>query len=1005
MKKHIDWCKKHFFGLSALFLLAFVPLYPKLPLFDIVQTWVYVRLEDLLIAGVLGMYVVSKVRARQVPKTYLTWPIAIYWIVGLVSSIVSIVWIGPTLMTYAPHLTVLHFLRRIEYMMLFFVAFEMVITNKRFFTYAIWTLAVTVLLISLYSAGQKFLGFPAFLTMNEEFAKGVPLRLPPTARIPSTFGGHYDLAAYMVLVIPILGSLVFAMKQWWQKLLFIGLSTAGLITLLFTASRISFGVYLAAITTMLIWQKKKLLIIPVVVASMVLLNSVSSASERFYKTFRYSDVIVDLSTGKPIGTLDRLEGGTAVLENQERPDVENLPKGSEFIGIGTGSTSQADNVEIIAERTLASGSGEIATVSGSFLIQKALVYDISITTRFQGQWPKAIEAFKRNMLLGSGFSTLSVAADGDYFRMLGETGVIGAIAFLSILGVAFGLFLRKKESLPAMERAFVIGVFAGIVGLLLNAVLIDVFEASKVAYTLWLLLGIAMAILTKDQLAIREYLSTIVAFFTKKVMVGVYICLFTLVFHSKSLGWYFMGDDFTWLRWAAESTVADISGYFTQAAGFFWRPIPKLWYFLLYSVFWLKPAVYHFFSLLFLAVSALCIWGITLAKGVRPWLAFLGAILFVSLSVHHENVYWVSGQSSLLASVFLLLSLYVWQCLWLGRVRASRAMHMLAILCLVLSMLSYDGMMIAPILVWVVGVFAYGQRPGRLSVLLLLVPLYWYVRQATGAVLPSGDYGYKLVTLLPNILGNVVGYVGAFLGGPQVIEYMDYVRGLVRTNRLAVTGVALVALFGGMYVLNRYGRNTTLRTVFAWIVAGFFSLSAYIGLGGMAERYVFVASALWMIALVHAADIVCSTRSMKRNALIVAIALGLIAWNMWETKRLQEDWQQASSVTERTILTIKKQYFPLDNYKAFVMVNMPTRIGRAWIFPTGFEDALWHMFRLNDHGYAVYRATTVAEALQMELPVRPGRVSHEVLVFEQEAYNLRRVTKEHIQASPEGKAH
>ncbi len=60
--------------------------------------------------------------------------------------------------------------------------------------------------------------------------------------------------------------------------------------------------------------------------------------------------------------------------------------------------------------------------------------------------------------------------------MLGETGIAGTIAFLGILLYAFTIFIRLKERLPSVSKGFVIGLFAGVVGLLLNAVLMDVFE-------------------------------------------------------------------------------------------------------------------------------------------------------------------------------------------------------------------------------------------------------------------------------------------------------------------------------------------------------------------------------------------------------------------------------------------------------------------------------------------------------------------------------------------------
>ncbi|MCX6791858.1 MAG: hypothetical protein NT149_02370, partial [Candidatus Gottesmanbacteria bacterium] len=427
MKKLLRWLTSNIGGLSIVFFLAFIPLYPKVPLINVIRTFVYIRLEDFLVALAIGVYVLFRFRERKIPQTPLTWPILVFWGVGITSAIYSMLFIGPKLVGYFPHLVILHYLRRIEYMMLFFMAFDVVARKKSFVTAVVWTLAGTTLVIIIYGLGQKLFGWPAFLTMNEEFAKGIPLRLPATARIPSTFAGHYDLAAFVVLTVPILAAFVFAAKYIWQKIVFSILSVGSLVMLFLTQSRTSFLVYLVGISAMLLWYKKKWYILPVILASFFLLNFFNGASDRFYKTFRYNDVIIDLSTGKPVGTLASLEGTTAVIEKSQSPAIENLPTGSQYIGLPQASTSGQVKTISYTSVSLAGGGGEIATVSGSFLIQKALVYDISITTRLQGEWPLALAAFKRNIVLGSCYSTLSVASDGDYVRMLGETGILGTV--------------------------------------------------------------------------------------------------------------------------------------------------------------------------------------------------------------------------------------------------------------------------------------------------------------------------------------------------------------------------------------------------------------------------------------------------------------------------------------------------------------------------------------------------------------------------------------------------
>lgn len=975
MRKLINWCNEYGLYVITLFLLAFIPLYPKLPLINVIRSWVYIRLEDFLILLSAGFLLITMVKEKRISNNPLKIPIITYWIIGGISVANAILFIFPHLTGMFPHLAILHYARRIEYMIVCFIAYE-AFRRKPLLLPFLWTLIGSYIVIILYGFGQKFLGFPAFLTMNEEFAKGVPLRLPSTARFPSTFGGHYDLAAYLVMIIPIMGSFIFGVDKLWKKIGFFVLALFGLIMLLFTASRVSFGVYLVVMSVMLLWQKRTLLIVPMIVLSILILNFTSGASERFYKTFRVSDVVVDLSTGKPIGTLDSLSGTKATLSESESPAEETLPTGSEYVSLAGGlSESQVKTVQLYRSKNIPGAAGEVATVSGSFLIQRALVYDISITTRFQGQWPKAIEAFKRNIFLGSGYSSLSVAADGDYHRMLGETGVIGSIAFLSIFAASFLLFVKRRNTLAPMEGAFVIGVYAGLVGLLCNAVLIDVFEASKVAYILWILLGVATAMLVAKKPFHLTYFKYLWHLATRKVSILFYLVLAIWVIWRRTFGLYFMGDDFTWLRWAAESVPKDIIGYFTNSQGFFYRPIPKLWYFTMFSIFWLKPFVYHLASVVLLSATTLMLYHIQIRMKVRKLLAWIGALLFAALSIHHENVYWISGQSSLLAGFFLITAVFL-------RIEAvfNRKRNILfvigAIVTLLVSMLSYDGMVVAPIILFIVSMMWQPKTIWNWTYL-LFVPLYWWLRKAVGAVPLEGDYGYKLSTFFINSVANGIGYTVAIFAGPTVIEQFNSLRLATKTYLKEISAgafiMALIVIRVGWSLKSWLWEH---KKIVAWFVCYGVAFAAYIPLGGMAERYAYIPSMFLVLGVVGVIDAVWSHLRGIGKTIAVLIIVGCILFNMRDVIQLSEDWNKAGSIVEQSLRVIKKEAWPPQNIKNFYIVNMPIRYGRAWVYPTGMNDALWHMYRQNP--YVVTQVPSIEEGYQRTF--KNG--DREVFIFE-----------------------
>ena len=118
--------------------------------------------------------------------------------------------------------------------------------------------------------------------------------------------------------------------------------------------------------------------------------------------------------------------------------------------------------------------------------------------------PSAINGFTRNPIFGSGYSTLTKrniedfteaeSTDNDFLRALGETGLAGFLAFFGIIAfiIWYALVNFKKITDP-FASTVIAALIAATFGLLINSVYIDVFEASKVAYTFWMMTAILLA--------------------------------------------------------------------------------------------------------------------------------------------------------------------------------------------------------------------------------------------------------------------------------------------------------------------------------------------------------------------------------------------------------------------------------------------------------------------------------------------------------------------------------
>jgi hypothetical protein len=1001
IKKISSYISENILFILTLFFLAFIPLYPKLPILDLKHTWVYIRIEDFLIAFTWIIFLIQLLRKKATLRTPLTVPIVVFWLIGALATLHGILFLFPSLEGLFPQIAVLHFLRRVEYLSLFFLAFS-AMRQKNYLTPVVITITTTLILVILYGIGQRVFGFPAFLTMNEEFAKGIPLRLSPQGRIPSTFAGHYDLAAYLLLMIPIMGSLVFGFKRLWQKGIFFLAGTGGLILLMMTQSRVSFAVYLVSISFLLLLLKKKLFIIPVLVLSIVLAQSFDGLSSRLASTFTQVDLAVDSRTGKPIGIVSEGGQGTGqiVIEDMQS-NGENLPQGSKYINIP--STSGTKFTSEIIYKKLKPGSQEQQVISknGEIIVKKAFAYDVSFTTRFQGQWPRALEALQRNFLLGSGYSSINLATDNNYLRILGETGVAGLLAFLAIFTV-FGIYIKNIASTitETRTRTFIYGVTSGVLGLGLNAILIDVFEASKVAFTVWPLMGITLALLLMHQkkpITIRSELRSLLLSVPALL---IYLATLGMLVFAVGFNNYFVGDDFTWLRWAADcsqtaaatcqSALVTIQNFFVDSKDFFFRPGTKIYFYVMYPLFELFPLPFHVVSVLLHITAGGLIFFIARKLLHSSLWGFVTAALFLILSTHHEAVFWISVTGTLIAAVLnlfgLLLSLY-----W--RENKNIFLFVLTWLSIFVATLFHEFGAVGVLLIILTDmILSEKGRTQQLkshwiwsTLLLLIIPLYYFLRQNAQSVWFQGDYSYNLVKLPFNVIGNVFGYVGLGVAGPISLPMYSTLRAMSVDN-LIVIGLVGVATLVTMYILlrktvlsffNKSGGLLLLGVIFFII-----PLLPFLGLGNIAARYNYLAAFGVVFGMVVLLQVVY-TRMEKYSKYTAVAAVGLAiilfsSFHIRELQRLSGDWNRAGEITNNTLVGINFAYRQpgvSSEDMTFYFVNTPIRYGEAWIFPVGLSDALWFSFQTQN------LKVLQSESIEDVLPVARNNDRSHVFTF------------------------
>lgn len=454
----------------TILLLAFIPLYPKFPLFNVRGTFVAVRIEDLLIILTVFLWTIRLLILGHVKNFFqdkLNQALLLFFSIGALSLFAGI-FLTHTIVF--PHLGVLHYLRRLEFMLLLPIVYSVVTTRKRVYI-SLATLSVTVLLVNLYGLGQQYLNWPVISTGNSEFAKGLILYLTPGARINSTFAGHYDLAVFLLMALVVLSGLFFGLKGWGVKVWSVFLIAFSFMMLVMTAARVSFVAALVGVITTLLLSGKRVFIGLLVILAVVALVYPSQLRDRFVST-----VTVNL-----LGEWRQYIGRTEEQRKSAELNIPTLPvkvssKSADWTKLGTSSGQVASDIT--------PGEPVDTTQLGVYR---------SFSIRFNQEWPRALTAFYKNPLLGTGYSSLGIATDNDFLRSLGEVGILGTLAFALVLWEIFNRVRRNFQSNDAFVKYFSMGVFSMIIAFLLNGLFIDVFESSKIAALFWMILGLNLA--------------------------------------------------------------------------------------------------------------------------------------------------------------------------------------------------------------------------------------------------------------------------------------------------------------------------------------------------------------------------------------------------------------------------------------------------------------------------------------------------------------------------------
>ncbi len=462
-------------------LVVFIPLYPKLPLIGVSGSFVSIRMEDFVIAAAFllwGVYLLLSGGVVRFLQNKINQAILLFFFIGALSTFAGIFLTH----TVVASVGLLHWLRRIEMVMLLPVAYT-AISSKKQLQMILATISGVLLIVLFYGLGQRYLGFPIISTTTADLSTGEIGTFNAWTRINSTFGGQYDLAIFLVMALSFITPLFFFYRKITLKIWLAFLGALSIVVLIMTASRLSFAAAVAGILFALIIIGQKKYVGLAIVAMILILAYPSQLRDRMVSTLTVS--VLDMGTRYNSQSVSESARSSFNIPTLYTATTSATPTPT---ALASGAAQPAaTSAAVSAKKTTDVVPGEPTNLTARGVYR-------SFAIRLDQEWPRAIRALEKDPLIGTGYSSIGLAADNDYLRSLGEVGILGTLAFaLLIFGITKATWKNFRSS-DRLLRYFSAGMITVIMTLLLNALFIDVFEASKVASMFWLIAGASLAI-------------------------------------------------------------------------------------------------------------------------------------------------------------------------------------------------------------------------------------------------------------------------------------------------------------------------------------------------------------------------------------------------------------------------------------------------------------------------------------------------------------------------------
>lgn len=318
---------------------------------------------------------------------------------------------------------------------------------------------------------------------------------------------------------------------------------------------------------------------------------------------------------------------------------------------------------------------------------------------------------------------------------------------------------------------------------------------------------------------------------TNAVLVALGVVVISVIALSRSLGIYFLSDDFILVRIGREWTAAAFRYSITHGGGDgFFRPLGYASFALDARLWGINPVWWHASSLAIHSANAVLVLLMAKRLGASILAAGFAGALFAVHGIHPEAVVWIAGRFDLVATFFLLAGLLLFT---MTKERVS--VHAGALACFTVAALTKESAFILPLLV---AGYALAKRQ----------PLKW---TAPYFLLAAILFAYRW-----SLFGGIGGYLNPATGRPAALSL-----GLGSTLKAVA-----VRLWTSLYFPLNWSTEASLPL--AWLAVAYMAALIWLAVRSRPARMVWFAALAILISTIPVLSLLAGSPALAGSRVL-----------------------------------------------------------------------------------------------------------------------------------------